>query len=265
MFCLRFIIVLALVSSSVSLKAEPYQTGSKETSLVKKSQARKQQTGWFYGAFTSINSSYYAGVGADTVALPIIGYIGTRFSFLGPRASYIIHQSAELEALALITYKSVGYKPNDSKHLDGMTRRQNSLFGGLSTSIKKDRLSYTLSYLHDLQNHSGGQDFTLAMSYRYNYGPFFLTPKISLNYLDSAYSNYYFGVRDHESNSDRQAYTPNTSINPSVSLNFATPIFLKGFTRASVTHSWLDSSLYNSPIVNNKNHWKVNLSFTRFF
>jgi len=240
----------------------------KQTSKPKFSESthtRKPKTGWFYGAFTSINSSYYVGVGADLIALPTIGYIGARFSFLGPRVSYIMHQSSELEASALITYKSVGYKPKGSKHLDGMTKRQHSLFGGLSTSLKKGKLSYTLSYLHDLQNHSGGQDFALAMSYRYNYGPFFLTPKISLNYLDSAYSNYYFGVRDHESNSNRKAYTPNDSINPSVSLNFATPIFLKGFTRASVTHSWLDSSLYNSPIIDTKQDWKVRVSFTRFF
>ncbi len=226
---------------------------------------RKLKTGWFYGAFTRINTSYYRGVGTDTAVLPTLGYLGPRFRFLGPRVSYVVHQGTELKTSALITYNRAGYEASDSKYLDGMTKRQHSLFGGMSTSFKKGKLSYTLSYLHDLQNHSGGQDFALAMSYRYNYGPFFLTPKVSLNYLDSAYSNYYFGVRDHESNSDRKAYTPNASINPSVSLDFATPVFFKGFTRASVTHSWLDSSLYNSPIIDTKQDWKLRVSFTRFF
>lgn len=262
---LRQLASLLCLMSVLPVMVLATETPLKKTQSAEQGPSRVPQTGWFYGAFLNLNASPYIGVSPDTVALPAIGYKGTRFSLIGPSASYLFYKGEEIKATALITYKSLGFEANDSRQLSGMTKRQNSLFGGFSISLKQESISYSVKYLHDLQDHSGEQDIQFNTSYHYNYGPFFFTPTLSLNYWDSAYSNYYFGVADHESKADRKSFTPNASLNPSTSINFATPIFFKGFTRASVTHSWLDSSLRNSPIVKNKSMWKMNLSFTRFF
>ena len=265
MYNFRFVMVFVLWLSSNPLAAQPYKIASHEKPLKENTQTMVQQTGWFYGAFLSHQSSYYKGIKNDTLALPVIGYKSYRFSFLGPRASYRLNDDKHVQASALVVFKPIGFKARDSKFLNGMSTRRDSLFGGFNASIKQEKLSYKFSYLHDLQNRSRGQDIELGASYFHNIGPFFITPNISLNYWDSAYTDYYFGVRDNESNSDRNTYKPSFAVNPSIGLNLATPIFFKGFTRANFSHHWLGSSIHNSPIIETHRHWKMSISFTRFF
>jgi MipA family protein len=257
--------VLALLVSAFPVTAEPYQNERDETPQKEAAQARKQQTGWFYGAFVSTQSNLYKGANNDSLALPFIGYKGPRFSLIGPQASYRLNKDEDFQTFAQLAFNSAGFKEKDSAHLIGMSTRSGSLFGGLNVTIKQQKLSYKFSYLHDLQNRSGGQDIRLSTSYFYNIGPFFITPNIALNYWDSAYTDYYFGVRSNESNGNRNPYKPSAAINPSIGLNLATPIFFQGFTRANFSHHWLGGPVKSSPILDTSRYWNMNISFTRFF
>lgn len=265
MLSIKLVVTLILLASPLSLSAQGSDDKPSETLLKASTQTGSKKSGWFYGAFFSSQSFPYKGLKNETKALPIIGYKGSRFSLLGPQASYLLNQEADLQFFVQLTFKSAGFKTNDSNELTGISTRSGSLFGGFSINKKIDRLSLNISYLHDLQNRSGGQDIKLSSTYFHNIGPFFIKPSLALNYWDSAYTEYYFGVKKEESRYNRRPYTPSDSFSPSVGLSLATPIFFQGFTSVSLSQHWLDSSIRQSPIINNSHYWKINVSFTRFF
>lgn len=261
----RLLTALLFIIGTLPVVAQTHQHDSETEPERETIQPRKQKLGWFYGVFSSYKSSYYKGIKGDTFGLPIIGYKGPRFSILGPRASYRLTNNESMQTNALILFKSSGYKSSDSVYLEDMSNRSGSLFGGIDARIKQQNVTYTFSYLHDLQNRSGGQEMKLGTSYSHNVGPFFFKPNIALNYWDRAFTNYYVGIRENESNNVRNTYNPSAAVNYSAGLNFATPILFNGFTRASISHHWLDSTISKSPIVDQKSYWTINLSFTRFF
>jgi outer membrane protein len=237
-----------------------------DTKGVENQQVRnKQQFGWFYGVFAQVESSPYRGVRNDSQVLPALGYKGERFSLTGPEASYSFFNNKTLNTSAIIQYRSAGFDDQDSDFFTGMSKRQDSVFGGLNFSFKPNRWTYQLSYLKDLQSRSKGNDIKLSASYFSNFGPIFFTPSIALNYLDHRYTDYYFGVRPTESIAGREAYNASSALNKSIGFTLATPVIFKGFTRLTLTQNFLDDSITKSPLVNTNRYWNINFSFTRFF
>lgn len=227
--------------------------------------SNKQQSGWFYGLFSELESSPYKGVSNPSQVLPAVGYKGELFSLIGPEASYKIYVSDRLNASLAVQYRSAGFEAQDSGFFTGMSKRQNSVFGGLALSYKPNRWTYQLSYLSDLQGRSKGSDVELSASYFKSIGPIFFTPSIGINYFDRHYTAYYYGVRPEESSEGRASYQGSSALNKSIGFTLATPILFKGFTRLSVIQNFLDNSITNSPLINNKRYWNINFSFTRYF
>lgn len=261
--CLAAIIAVALASTCAATEVI---TSAKAISNEQVTTGyRKEQFGWFYGLFANASASPYRGVNYKVRALPVIGYKGKLFSWTGPRLSHQLIKQNKLTASALLQYQLVGFEASDSAFFTGMNRRYNALFGGLDTSYSHEKLTFKLAYLHDLQGRSSGSETKLSVAHAYNIGPVFITPSVAINHLNSHYSNYYYGVRDAEARPERRAYRASSTLNKSVGLSVATPIFFGGFSRLALTRTWLGSAIKNSPLSKEDKYWQVSLTFSRFF
>ncbi len=263
MYNLKFF-AAAFVAACISLPANATNPQSGTVNEAKTEKA--QPSGWFYGAFANMSSSPYRGMANEIQALPIIGYRSNKLSWMGPRVSYQLFEQEGFEASTLLDYYMVGFDDGDSDFFTGMSERRNSFFAGFSASYTTtNKLSLSLSSMQDLQGRSDGNDTKLGLSYAHNVGPIFITPKVELTRLSRAYTDYYYGVRSAEENSERKAYDGSTSLNKSVGLSVGTPIFLGGFSRIAVSHHWLDSAITDSPLIDDDHYWQATLTFSRFF
>ncbi|MCH8303364.1 MAG: MipA/OmpV family protein, partial [Proteobacteria bacterium] len=107
--------------------------------------------------------------------------------------------------------------------------------------------------MHDtLDRHQGSE---VQMSYRYfiDAGPWSLSPYISWTWQDENLSDYYFGVSEAEARPDRPAYSPGDSQWLGFGINTAWHVSDKIVLFANVGFVGADSSIENSPLVEEPN------------
>lgn len=125
----------------------------------------------------------------------------------------------------------------------GMERRLDSWFIGGGVSV----LFFDLNYLGDVQGRSHGDILSFTISHRIMTEKFFIRPAISFIYHDANYTDYYYGVKDHEVTSTRSAYTTGSSISYRAGLITTYSINEKWKIFANAGHTILGSPVRNSP------------------
>lgn len=127
----------------------------------------------------------------------------------------------------------------------GMDWRKDSWFAEAGLNI----LMFKLAYSRDVHGRSHGEVYDLALNGRFIFGPLVLNYTFARSFLDTEFTNYYYGVRWHEVTTERPYYSPGASGNNSFTLS---PIFMISENMSwfnSIKATFLDSEIKNSPTV----------------
>ncbi|MFT4608719.1 MAG: outer membrane protein [Gammaproteobacteria bacterium] len=230
-------------------------------------QGRKRvpSEGFLYGIALIYSDEIYKGVDNSVNLLPIIGYRGDRLKVFGPLVSYTLTQAGPFELLALLKPRFDGFDDSDSIIYQGMSKRRSSIDIGLGMNYEINHWKFKVSGTRDLLDRSDGSELITKIGKIFRVGPLSIEPNIGLNYLDSNHVDYYYGVRQSEATVNRAQYFGNSALNTTLGINLATPIFLGGFSRLGIEHTWFDTSIANSPLTDADTSLKFTYSFNKFF
>lgn len=226
---------------------------------------RAEPRGFIYGVGVGLNQELYQDYRRRVVPIPIVGYRGERLSVYGPFISYDVFKQEQLTFSLRLAPRFAGVDESDSPVFAGMEKRRTSMDVGAGIQLNQQNWRYELSLLADALNNSNGYEISSAISYRYQAGPFFFEPKLSLYHSDSKLVDYYYGVRPEEATEQRPAYQAGSVINYGTGLSVATPIFAGGMTRLGLEHRWYGDSIADSPLTDRRRGFQLFFSYSRFF
>lgn len=115
------------------------------------------------------------------------------------------------------------------------------------------------SYWEAPNRHSGitsELEFRLPWEYQRGY----VVPNVSVKYLSSDYSNYYFGVTPQEATTTYPEYQPGSSVNTSVGLSLGFELSPRWLLQTRIGVEFLDSAVEQSPIVDRSRLWSGSIS-----
>lgn len=124
-----------------------------------------------------------------------------------------------------------------------MDRRLDSWFAGGGFSV----LFFDFNYIADVQGRSHGDLFSFSIAHRIMTEKFFLRPSLSLIYHDENFTDYYYGVEDHEVSATRAAYSTGSSLAYRLSMVTTYSINEKWKIFANTGYTILGSPVKNSP------------------
>lgn len=139
-------------------------------------------------------------------AIPMASIQYKGLSIRGPRIKYSFYKKMPyLQLAAHLRYYGNQYRA------EGMYKRKRSFFGGFSARIF---FFLDLIVLKDLEGRSDGTLFTLSLRKRFQLSDdYSMTFRLSSEFQDSNYVDYYFGVETGEANSTRPAYKADGTVN----------------------------------------------------
>ena len=221
--------------------------------------------GFLYGIGLGVNREIYKGYDRRVIPLPIIGYRDEKLSVLGPFISYEIAQLGDIELTVNASPRFQGFDEDDSYIFAGMEERKFSMDAGFGVKYQRNDWNINFDIKKDVLSRSKGVELTSSLGKAFRFGPVFVEPNLSLSYLDDNHVNYYYGVGLNEISNIRTAYQADSALNTAIGVSVATPIFFGGFTRLAITHTWFDSSISNSPLVEDDTSSSFTLMFSKFF
>lgn len=227
--------------------------------------AQLEPKGFLYGFGLGVSKEIYQGYDRRIIPLPILGYRSEKLAIYGPFISYEVLEFNDIEIEALASPRFQGFDDSDSDIFIGMDKRKFSMDAGLSAKYERDNWKISVSALYDILSRSDGYELKAKLGRAFQSGPVFFEPNISVSYLDKNHVDYYYGVREHEATVDRPYYLGQDAMNAGIGISVATPILLGGFTQFAVDYNWYDTSITQSPIVEDKHNISFRLLFSKFF
>lgn len=196
-------------------------------------------------------SSPYRDSNAQPVqAIPAIFYIGERLQWTGPRVRYTLNGSTDWRLALQGELRLGAYEEADSPYLAGMGDRDTTFMLGLAvTGDLPGNLRLSGSLGQDLFDRSGGQIASLSLSRGFQWGNARLSPSVGLNWLSDDLAHYEFGVPASAATERRPAYSPGSALNPELGLSVFYEITTGWQLIGNIGVEQLDTSLTDSPLV----------------
>jgi len=218
------------------------------------------------GAGAILQSSPYRG--ADSVrvqAIPAVTYIGERVQVLGPYGQAGLATLGPVRLAATARYRMGAYDEDDSRYLEGMGDRKDSLFAGLALQASLPwGVRMSAGYEHDVLDQVGGGNGRLGVRRGFQFGRVSIAPSAAVNGLTAELARHEYGVRAAETRAGRAEYRPDGAVNVELGLGVSAEwreawrIILNG------SMEFLAKELRDSPLVDERAvlHGFVALNYT---
>ncbi|MCU4677437.1 MipA/OmpV family protein [Catenovulum sp. 2E275] len=223
-----------------------------------------QPQGLTYGLGLAVKREIYKGYDQRFIPLPVIGYHGEKLSVFGPFISYKLYQNQQWTFSGLISPRFEGFDESDSAYFKDMDDREFSMDAGVGLDYKQASWGVSSKIRTDILGRSNGNEANLNLTKSYRLGKFTLEPGLGLTYLDENNVDYYYGVRAHEATADRPFYQASSAVNKNVTFTASTPMF-DGFIRTSVSNTWYDDSITDSPLTDRDSSLGIMFTYSTFF
>ena len=146
-------------------------------------------------------------------------------------------------------YRFQKLDPDSHEYYAGLEERRQSFDAGLEFAVRRKWGDLKVDWVVDTLDRHGGQEARVAYRYRYEAGPWSISPYIAWTWQDDKLTNYYFGVSEAEATEDRPAYMPGESQWVSFGLNTAWQITDHIVLFGNVGFGGVDSNVLDSPLV----------------
>ena len=173
--------------------------------------------------------------------IPILGYRGKHLQVLGPNIIYTFLNGPI----------SLGLRVNatgDRYKARNLKQRNTAINGGVSVRL----LFLIMNYGVDLFNVYKGNTYDIGLGWRFKLSEdFFFLPKVSKNFLNSGYVNYYYGISTGEADSF-SPYQAQSAINDEYSVGGIYKFSERSSFVLNYAHTIFDQVIANSPTVSER-------------
>lgn len=216
-----------------------------------------QASTWQTGILTENSRSPFIGDENETSSIPMINYIGERFSFVGGKIQYGLISGGKSETYLISQIRqhqfySASLNSGDEPGIEGMQDRDSAFELGSGLKIQTTQGQYVLEGLMDITAVHDGFELTARYSYPTQFGRWLIEPAIGVQLQSSNLTNYYHGVRDSEAQLDRPSYEAGQAINRIATLMLGYTVNAQLLAIAGVEQIELDKAITDSPIISVK-------------
>jgi len=155
--------------------------------------------------------------------------------------------------------QTLGPGVSDSEQLAGIEDRNWAVEVGPLLGWRGWPVHMQLRSYWELPNRHSGSTSELEFSLPREFGRGFFVPAVRLAYMDSSYSNYYFGVSEQEATPDRPTYRPGSATNVRLSFTLGYELTPRWLLKGSIGLGQFDSSISASPIIERDRVWSGSL------
>jgi outer membrane protein len=187
-----------------------------------------------------------------TVPLPIVllAYQNWAYWSIGGGGVWIFQSDDHALKFGVGMKLHPGYRPDDDPVLIGMEKRKTSLDGYANVLWRTSLSDIGLRYYRDIADVSKGNAVSFRLSHNFPIRELGrLTPSIGIEWSDSRYVDYYYGVRPSEELPDRPSYFGRDTVNISVGITGSYRVSRSWSILAGLYGTRLGRGITDSPIV----------------
>jgi outer membrane protein len=220
--------------------------------------------GWLVGIGYVIAPDPYAGDVATTdKAIPLLGYVGERLTWLGPYLSYELVDTGRMNLDVVLAVRFEGIEEDvTSGPLAGVRAREPALeagvdagYGPLLASLRADASGQHNGYEVSL---SIGEDWYPAERWR-------LEGRAGIAWQDAKLTSHFYGVDVTEAGPGLAAYESDAALNYETSLGLSRQVGNRWRVFTSVTYQAFDDEISRSPIVDHDYQFSAFAGITYHF
>ena len=227
---------------------------------------RSEEFEWGLGAGVLVEDEGYAGLGYETNAQPVIYLSSKRFRYLGNQLDFQLVNNNRFMFGVKLEGRFDGFDADDGAIFAGMAEREGGWYGGFRTEWKTRYANFVGEAVKEVSGESDGAYGSLGAYWTFDQGERAQwVPKIAVEYYDSKYSEYYFGVPRVESSAARPAYTPGSAINIDVGVDYIFRFNSNHRIISSAKYRRYGSDIKDSPLVESSGSARFVFSYLYMF
>jgi outer membrane protein len=205
------------------------------------------------GAGPYVQTQPYEGVQNITVPSPVVFFDNSLFYIRWSRAGvYFLGEKNDDYAWGFSLSaqpRPYGYKPSDSKKLEGMQEREQTLEAGLAMSIQIQKHYLEVMALTDVLNRTDAYIVKSELGTEFSLGDFTFYPSFLVIYQSQKFIDYYYGVKPSEATSSRASYMPSAGVDFALQTYVQYPLYDAFSLFLNLRADKLSKQVTRSPIV----------------
>lgn len=204
------------------------------------------------GGLRSGQSPYFASDNEDERQLdliPLYLYEGKYLFARGTAGGVHVIRNDAFEVNLYTRYRFQKLDPDSNEFYAGLEERKQSLDAGVELGLKQNWGELKLDWVADTLSRHNGQEVRFAYRYRFELGPWSISPFISWTWQDANLTDYYFGVSEAEATPERPEYRPGASQWVGLGLNTSWQMTDRIVLFGNVVFGGADTAVIDSPLV----------------
>jgi MipA family protein len=210
--------------------------------------ASTKPPGWLIGVgYVSARNPYGSDVDTINTAIPLLGYIGERLTWLGPYLSYELVKAAPVNVTAVIEARFEGIPEDiDDGPLAGVRARKPTLEAGADVAYGR----FIGSLRADVSGRHNGYELALGLQEERHFSDtWLLKGRVGAMWQSADLTSYLYGVDATEARPGLEFYEPGGALNYEASLFASYRLSPRWMALGSVALRLLDDDISSSPIV----------------
>lgn len=167
--------------------------------------------------------------------------------------------SGDWEFAAFARIHTLGFGDNDSDALSGMQAPRWNLELGPSVGYRRWPVQLHVSAFFEPGDRHDGVAGNIVLSYPFKFSRGYVVPEVAVNYQDSHYTDYYYGVSSAAATPARPEYHPGDAMNTEFRVVLGYRLSEKWLLSGKLGVENLAYTISDSPIVDKDQLWSVNL------
>jgi outer membrane protein len=181
--------------------------------------------------------------------VPLYLYEGKYLFARGTAGGLHMINNDALELNLLMRYRFQKLDPGSNSYYEGLESRDQTVDAGLEVALRRNWGEVKIDWVTDTLNKHNGQEVRLAYRYRFESGPWSISPFVSWTWQDANLTGYYYGVSEAESRPDRPAYQPGDTQWIGFGLNTAWHVSDRTVFFGNIGFGGTESVITDSPLV----------------
>ena len=220
---------------------------------------------WGLGLGALTEDEGYRNLGFETSGVPILYLSNKYFRFFANQLDIHLIDNERFTFGVKAEARFDGFEAADDPFFAGMEDRDGGIFAGIRAEYRTDYGNIVGEWQTDVSGKSDGSYGSLGSYWTIETGRGEWVPKVALEYYDSSYTDYYFGVRANEATADRPAYTADSALHLDVGVDYFYKLTERQKLIASVKYRHYGSEVKDSPLVDASGSPRFNIGYLYTF
>jgi outer membrane protein len=213
---------------------------------------RTEEFEWGLGLGALAEDEGYRGMSMETNAQPIVYASSYRFRFLSNQVDYQFIRNERWLVGIKAEGRFDGFEADDADTFTGMEEREGGIYGGFRVEYRSGFGNFVGEYVTEVAGDANGSYGSLGSYWVLETGIGDFVPKVAVEYYNSDYADYYYGVRSTEALPWRPAYAGETMVNLDVGFDYVLTLGERHRILSSLKYRRYDSAVQDSPLIDAK-------------